>query len=238
MKGRMGKRGGRRLAKRIPSSMQRYETYRNVNPGRPHKFCKTIFNTLIVAGAGATLAGNTAFNMDGSNAANFASGYSLPDLASMQALFRSFRIKKVVLTWRFPQLETTDTAQLPELYHRYNYDPNVIITTGAGVTQFDGWENMKTHRFTNEAPLCEYVIYPKVMKPLYAYTGVATSLGFGLGAGAGPQPWLDFSDNSATGVPSGAGVPYYGYAYYISNLPSGTSLRLDTEFHFECKDQI
>lgn len=236
------KRGGRRRMKArysgIPTALVPYQTLRNRLVARPHRFCKTIFNAYIVAGAGATVGGVTTFNLSGANAANFAGGGAVSDLAFYQGLYRTFRINKIILTWRARFAEFTDTVQYPELYTRYNYDPNAVITGGGGVAQFDGWENTKTHKFTNESPTFEYTIYPKVQKPLYAYTGVATSLGFGLGIGSGPQPWLDLGDVAGVGVPAGIDVPWWGYAYYFSNIPSGQSMACDIEFQFECKDQI
>lgn len=202
---------------------------------RPHAFCKTIFNAYSITGAGTTYGGVTTFNFSGNNQANFAASVAIGDLTSLQGLYRSFKMTKVVLTWRMRNSEFSDATQFPELYCRYNYDANAAAPSA--VADYDGWENTKTHKFTNESPTFEYTIIPKVQKPLYAYTGALTSFGFGLGVG-GPVPWLDLADAAGTGVPAGVDVPWYGYSWYFSNIPSGQIMAVDIEFHFKCKDQV
>lgn len=220
----------------IPTALVPYETIRNTNPQKSMRWAKTIFNNTIWTGAGATVAFNGYFNLDATSSANLASGNACPDLASLQGLFGMYKFEKIELTFRLRQLELSDTAQEPELYIRYNYDPNLDLTAGGGVAQINGWENVKTHKFTNQSPIFQYTLYPKVMVPAYSYTGVASSLGWGLSQ---HKPmWLDLSDQSGGGAGGGGGatgVQHYGVSGYFGNIPTGQSISLDITFHFKTK---
>ena len=191
-------------------------------------------------GLAAPLGFTTWFNLDGLPPDNVhrincrdasQPAVGIGELAALQALFSSYRIRKVRVDFRITQTEFTDNVYMPVITYRYNYDPNKVVTPGGGLAQMDSSTDIKQHMFTNESPMVSATIYPKVLAPLYAVSGL-TADGYGLSSVS--PPWMDLS---TTGHGAASSVPHLGLDVWMNNLPSGQYLYVDVEFDVEFKWQ-
>lgn len=193
-----------------------------------------------ISGGGGTDQGRSTFNMSGirpdstqyTNMSQSGTA-AVTDLASLQALFRYYRIVKIRVFFRLTNTEFTDAVQFPVLYTRYCYDPNTPVPTTP--QYFNELTNVNRHSFTNDSPEFVTTIYPKIMTPKYALTGL-TSDGFAYSP-ASPG-WIDFAGGPAGSQVEGADCQHFGLDWFITNVPTGQSLTVDVEFTVDYKTQV
>lgn len=232
----------RRSKKRV--KLPAYEYILNPSTPRTNFYnrCITIKNANSIAGSGSTYGFTSVFSLTGtlpdssrtSLFANCNNGGTtgISELSALQGLFAAYKIDKVVLTFTQKFSEFTDAVEFPNMWIRYNYDPNRDVTSGGGVAQFDSSTDVKVHRFSNESQVFQYTVYPKVMTPSYAYTGI-TADGYAYGT-VDKNPWIDLS---TSGSGAGSAVPFWGVDCYFGNIPTNQQIQVDVELHCAFKWQ-
>lgn len=239
--GRGRKKSSRRARKSLPQALRPFDYTLNSGNAAQNYYQRvvTIRSANYFVGTGVAYGGSSQFSLAGTLAndgwqmnMNSSGGAAISELTALQGLFGFYRIKMVKVTFRMTKSEFTDAISMPEMMYRYNYDPNRIVTAGGGSTQLDSSTNIKVHRFSNESPFVTATIYPKVLAPTYAYSGV-TADGYALGPV--DSPWIDLSVASSHG--GGAAVPYFGLDYWFNNIPTEQEIRVDVELTCEFKMQ-
>jgi hypothetical protein len=145
---------------------------------------------------------------------------NMPDLASLQALFAYYKIKKITYTFTWKDFDGTNNITLgsatqPTLYFSSNKDGN--LTNANSI--FDH-KNVKSMTFTPEKNVIKFSIYPTTLSQVY-YSSVAS------GYKSNPQVWIDMDYVS---------VPHYGALLYIDSVPAGTIVYRTEEWIVDFKE--
>lgn len=240
-----GAGGGARVAKkcRPPAFTQMMSPYtRKMNTFIPriHRRVVMIPEATDFNGEGETVQGRSTFNLNGirpdatiyTNMSSTGTA-AIPDLESLQQLFRYYRIVKIRVFFRIVYSEFTDNVQYPTLYTRYCYDANTGLPMDANY--FSELTNTNRHTFTNESPEFVTTIYPKIQSPKFALTGLSSD-GF---AYAPTNPgWIDLSGAPAGSAITGCQAQHYGLDWFCTNVPTGQVLRASVEFTIDYKTQV
>lgn len=197
--------------------------YQILNTIKPmiYKF-KDSFQLNDIVGSGVAVAGLNVFTIR-----------DLNRYTNLSSMFRQYRITNVKLRFRLNNVELTDNSQLPTLYCKYNYDPDVqtasitedymLRQSNVVVKQF--------HHNTIQGSLLEYNIKPCIFRATMLYPGVVGTATYM------PSPvynsWVDLDPSTTLNE-----AVYYGLQYFITNLPTGITINLDGEYSYECRDLI
>lgn len=179
------------------------------------KFKETIQINDIV-GTGAGVASVERFNIGQSGR-----------IAALISMFNQYRITKAVYHFRCKYLDTTDTALIPAMYVKYNYDPDLlsgVITEDWALKQ----SNVVLKQFLtsdSRGTTLTYTVKPAqlVAYKLYLSTNYVPSPVF--------NKWTDFDPVGTTSE-----TDHLGLWYYIPVLVTGQSINMDLELHYECRD--
>lgn len=157
--------------------------------------------------------------------------FKINDLANysqLVSLFKQYRINMIKVTFEYLQNETHDTAYIPTLYCRYNYDPNLVVGTLDEV-YMENLRNCVKKKFITYGDamrncVASYKLKPAtfVAKQIYGTMNYVPSPVF--------NQWLDFTGTTE--------IQYSGFSYFISNLTTGTSISIKYEYSIECRDPI
>lgn len=168
-----------------------------INKGRDQVYVrKSTYSQNVISGTGASVAAVLQWYI-----VNF------PDIGNLSSVFGSYKCLKLVYTFKLVNLEATDNAVIPEVYIRYNHDPD-LTTTSPGNLMVQ--RNVVRHQFTPSDLMVEYTIYPKKMIASQVYNSTT------LTATPVKASWED-TDKT---------VGHYGLQYYCPNLPTGMQIEV------------
>lgn len=213
------RKGGKKATptKGLASVPKSYQIINTIKP-RIYKFEDT-FQYNDIVGTGASIASADLWQI--SNIARY---------TALISMFRQYRINFVKYRFRLENLELTDNANVPLLYVKYNYDPNIlagVITENYMLRQ----SNVVLKTFIAQGGasdlLLEYTVKPAVMSAykLFNSTNYVPNPAF--------NRWCDFDPSGTVDE-----VEHYGIQYYITNLPSGLRINVDVQLGYECRDLI
>lgn len=199
----------RRINKR-PARSGQLVAYNNQLTNRV-RASKTSLNVASYVGTAPGLVVNTVVN-------SLLSG--MPDLAYYQALFAYYKMKSITYTFRWSDIDSTNTTTLssvqqPTIYVCSNHDGN--LTNANNLVEKKG---VKSFTFTPEKTVFKYTIYPVTVSPVY-YSNVAS------GYKKNPQCWIDVDYVS---------IPHYGMLLYIDNIPGGTQITRTETWNVDFKE--
>lgn len=183
---------------------------------------KDTFQLNDIVGAGVAVAGLNVFSIK-----------DIIRYGNLTSMFRQYRITNVKLRFRLNNVELTDNAQLPTLYCKYNYDPD--LQTAAVTEDYMLRQSnvivKQFHHNTIQGSLLEYNVKPCIFRATMLYPGVVGTATYM------PSPvwnsWVDLDPSTTVNE-----AVYYGLQYYITNLPTGITINLDGELSYECRDLI
>lgn len=193
--------------------------YQIINKTKPpiYRF-KDTFQLNDIVGANGAIQGLNTFQIS-----------QLARYNSLVSMFRQYRITNLKLRWRLQNIDTTDGNQLPTIYMRYNYDPE-LVTAVLSENYFLRQQNVickQFHHNTITGSLLTYNIKPAVMRASQLYNSTSFV----------PVPTFNtWQDMDPAGTVDE--VNHYGLQYFITNLPAGTNLNLDCEMSYECRDVV
>lgn len=86
----------------------------------------------------------------------------MPDWASFASIYNQYKVKKIIITWRFETTGATVSTLDDDsvgILERYNYEKSIVLPTANGLAQLT---DCIRKRFTAQNPSHQYTIYPKV----------------------------------------------------------------------------
>lgn len=143
------------------------------------------------------------------------------DWASLKAIYNQYRVRKVVMHWKFVTSGATVSSLDDDsviMLERYNYEKAVTTPTLAGMIQL---QNVQRKVFTAQHPVHTYTVYPKAMKTL-ENTGILSAQGLGIA----DMPW--------TNCESPCELFGYQFAFETSSNAYTTG-QLDIEYDLEMR---
>lgn len=153
---------------------------------------------------------------------------NLDRYSTLKNMFRQYRVKFLKIRVSMLQIENTDGAQIPELYIRYNYDPD--LAGGAlNSVSMSRQQNMVFKRFLQGdggGTDFEYSVKPAVMvaQKIYASSNFTSAPKF--------NQWCDFQT-------LGANEPeHYGMQMLIPYIPTGVNFTFKYTVGYECRDVL
>lgn len=193
----------------------------NKQPRRIYKF-KDTMQLNDINGAGVAIQGLNVFTIK-----------DIARYSNLITMFKQYRIREVKCRFRLENVELTDGAKLPTMYIRYNNDPD-LQTAALSEDYFLRQQNVVVKQFhhnTIQGSLLNYNIKPCTLVATMLYPGVVGTATYS------PSPqwnkWIDFDPSTTVNE-----TVYYGLQYFITNLPSGITINLDLEYHYECRDLV
>lgn len=189
------------------------------NPQRIQRLTavKTDYAWNVMTGAGATVQEVGTFDPQGTYGTH---GSGMPQFSDYDNLYDFYKPKKMVFTFTYVNLESTDDAVIPELFVRWNYDIDWLTASLLDLENRNDWKHIT---FRNDARCASFTVYPRVQVPQYNSGGVFASQTLG------PRKcgW--------TGV--SYGTQCYGYAMLIPFLAVNQAIRVDVTYHVQFKSQ-
>lgn len=159
-------------------------------------FAKKTYSQNLIAGTGASVLALLQWNIG-----------QFPDIGNYSLVFNKYRCYKLQYTFKLVNLEATDNAIIPEIYIRYNDDPDI---TTVSTTQLLGQRNVVRHQFTPSDLVVTYTVYPKKMMASQIYQSTT------LQATPVKAGWEDVDKT----------IGHYGLQYIIPNLPTGMNIEV------------
>jgi len=185
----------------------------NRKPVQIVTFKKTLYNAVLLNGAGAYAAGT-----------NYVTASPLPDWTYFKTLFSHYRIKRLKYVFTLSDYVAGDgkaftNTRMPEIFLRYNYDPAYPAPTG--VSSLQELDNIVSFQMSPERTRFEYIVNPKQLAP----TMIAAN-----GTTVGYRPitpgWTNVADDS---------VQHWGLLFYADFLDTSFRLMGDLEVELEFK---
>lgn len=182
-----------------------------------HTFKETI-NWNTIAGTGGSLGVVETFKVS-----------ELARYSALVSMYRQYKVNYIKHIITLNTYEYTDNAQKTKMYIRYNYDPDLIagsLTEDYMVKQSNMIVKVFGQGSPNDAKLL-YRIKPCVMgaKRLYSSNVYVPSPLF--------NQWCDFDPSTTTDE-----LGFYGWCYFIPNIPTGQQLEHQLEISITCRDLI
>lgn len=158
------------------------------------------------------------------SAVNYQNASVIPDWAYMKALFKQYKLIRVKYTFTILDTAAGDgkaftNTRLPEIFCRYNYDPNLAAPVQP--TTFQQMNNVVSFQMTPEKTRFEYVVKPKLSRPLMITPQSAT-----VGYEEIAPRWIDSQFDT---------VPHYGVWWYVDYLDTSFSFIVDVEYDIQLK---
>lgn len=152
---------------------------------------------------------------------------NLDRYTTLKLNYKQYRVKFFRLRMVMLQIENTDGAIIPELFIRYNYDPDTAIPTSEATMRRQ--QNMVYKRFLQgdgSGTDFTYTVKPATMiaqriagSNNYTHTPVFNK-------------WCDFQVD-----PLNEPV-HYGMQMFIPNIPSGVNFEFQFTVGYECRDIV
>lgn len=176
---------------------------------------KTLFNASVFNGAGAYV-GTTGYF----TAAN------LPDWNYAKQLFSHYRFKRIKLVITLMDYVGGDgsafsNTRMPEIFLKQNTDPAMAIPTGTASLQ--EYANVMSFQMTPERTRCEFIIEPKVLRPVAIVTDSANQ-----GYEVSTPPWTMVADGD---------IQNWGYVFFADYLHTSFRILIDHEYDVEFKNE-
>lgn len=185
----------------------------NRKPVNVVRLKKTLYNGILQNGAGGGIGGTS-----------YATANPVPDWTYMKTLFSHYRITRMKYVFTLTDYIAGDgkafsNTRMPELFMRYNYDPNLAIpTTSLAMQELD---NVVSVQFSPERTRFEYIVDPKQLAPTMTASGSAT-----VGYRPIKPQWTNVADDT---------VQHWGLVYWVDYLDASFRLVADVEFEIELK---
>lgn len=185
----------------------------NRKPVQVMTFKKTLYNAILLNGAGA-YAGGT----------NYVTASPIPDWTYFKVLFSHYRIKRLKYVFTLSDYVAGDgkaftNTRMPELFVRHNYDPNYPAPTGS--TSMQELDNVVSFQMSPERNRFEYIVKPKQLAPTMVASGGAT-----VGYRPITPQWTNIADDT---------VQHWGCLFFADFLDSSFRLVGDLEVELEFK---
>lgn len=168
---------------------------------------KRTYSQNIIIGAGVPVAAALQWNVS-----------QFPDIGNLGSVFGQYKCKKLIYTFKLLNLEMTDNAVIPEIFIRYNDDPDLAAPNSASINNL---RNVKRHFFNGNDLEISYTVYPKIIMAGQIYNTT------GFTAVPRKAGWQDVDKT----------VGHYGLQYYIPNLPTGMSIEVALTAEVAFKEQ-
>lgn len=206
------KRSFPRASARVPSAFQIF----NKTRVRSHYF-EDSYTSQSSVGSGTAFQAIVTFSM------NLISRYAL-----LKQMFNQYRVKWFKIRIQMAQIENTDGTIIPEIYIRYNYNPDVTAAS-LTTTVMQSWQNLIYKRMLQgdgHGADFEYLVKPAVLtaQQIVGSSNFTTAPRF--------NQWCDFKTLSTDEV------NHYGMAVLIPTLPSGVTMTYKYTVGYECRDII
>lgn len=195
----------------VPSGFQ----ILNKNTPKSHYF-EDSFTSGSTVGSGIDFSSIIKFNMS-----------LLGRYSTLKAMYRQYRVKYLKIRISMLQIENTDGNTIPEIFIRYNYDPDLAVPLSLSTMlsqQNVVWKRML--QGDGGGADLEYKIRPAVIvaQRIVNSTNFTHAPKF--------NQWCDFQSAAVNEV------EHMGMAMYVPNIPTGVTLTYKYTVGYECRDVI
>lgn len=196
----------------VPRSFQILNKYRS----KPHYF-EDSYTSQSTVGSGVSFASLINFNMS-----------ILNRYATLKSMYSQYRVKWFKIRIQMQTIENTDGAIIPELFIRYNYNPDLAVGS-LSVPVMQSQQNVIYKRMLqgdgNGADF-EYVVKPAILtaQQIYSSTSYTSAPKF--------NQWCDFQTLGTNEV------NHYGMQMFIPTIPTGVTLTYRYTVGYECRDIV
>lgn len=169
-----------------------------INPGRDRiYYAKRTYSQNLVSGTGNPVSAILQWYIT-----------QFPEIGSFSVLFNQYKCVKLVYTFTLKTISNIDDELVPEIYIRYNDDPDLTTTS---ISQMMQQRGTLRHQFTGTDLQVTYTVYPKIMMAAQIYQSTT------LQAVPRKAGWQDIDKT----------IGHYGLQYYIPSLPTGQKIEVN-----------